>query len=944
MRINKIELKNFRNHRESSYEFEKGINLILGENGSGKTSILDAIGFALFNMKLRSDAVETLTINETSGHVRILFTGNDDTEYVVTRKFPAGTVSLSMDGAKLNITGVNEVYSKINTLIGNTSENPALFENVIVASQNKFTSIFDAKPAERESVFNAVFGTEIYRQLYKGLLKESCDIYDRKLTFAGGELESKLSQLKNSNDLEKIRLAAEKEYSSAQKVSKKNEKKIEDTEKEIRKFEMIKNRKEKLLIELNGITQQIEDKKRTIEAVSADLKIADGAVLIEKELKPEHEKYEKLKTDQDVISKEIADLEKLEKEMNKNRDEIAELETGKATAVGDIKALNQQMENDNSSAELLRSGIEKLKETGILLDKEKSSMEQDLSSLLKRKTEFDDLYKMYKDAEKNGSNKGLLASKAEESVSDEEPFLSAITEYEAESIKLEESKALLDSLNTDIRMKRNVIEGLNDARTELSKQTCPYLKEQCKNIESAGSIDKYFDPRINELEKKITGLKKEAESYNNLAELIKKCSDNKNKKNEQLAAIRKSMQDSMKYRKEESEFKLKTAEYALSISKLFAGTDGKDALCISGDDYEGAAAVMHGAESAFRTRLSAMEDSLKEKREEYKKLENDLKATMLKTQNAEKKKREIERNVEDSISIIKIKNEAGQIYKEKTAPLAGLKKQAAEYSVKLKELEPVDQKYRSAAQTASGRPELQNRHESEIKSVNALIEKHKTTNAEHDAAIYDEKDHKTILTSVSELKLQQKEHNEAMINLKSAYDVALQLEESNKKLEAELEDKKTEIDALKRKKEMADLFRENIKLLGPYISERRTKMIAAAATDNFQRMTGRGERILWENNIEPYIVYIASGSGKRRFNMLSGGEQVAVALSIRSALASEMTDCRFAIFDEPTINLDAEKREALSVSLYDMLKNLEQALVVTHDSTFREMATKVIEL
>ena len=78
--------------------------------------------------------------------------------------------------------------------------------------------------------------------------------------------------------------------------------------------------------------------------------------------------------------------------------------------------------------------------------------------------------------------------------------------------------------------------------------------------------------------------------------------------------------------------------------------------------------------------------------------------------------------------------------------------------------------------------------------------------------------------------------------------------------------------------------------------------------------------------------------------MLSGGEQVAVALSIRSALASEMTDCRFAIFDEPTINLDAEKREALSVSLYDMLKNLEQALVVTHDSTFREMATKVIEL
>jgi exonuclease SbcC len=57
-----------------------------------------------------------------------------------------------------------------------------------------------------------------------------------------------------------------------------------------------------------------------------------------------------------------------------------------------------------------------------------------------------------------------------------------------------------------------------------------------------------------------------------------------------------------------------------------------------------------------------------------------------------------------------------------------------------------------------------------------------------------------------------------------------------------------------------------------------------------------------------------------------------------------MTDCRFAIFDEPTINLDAEKREALSVSLHAILKNLEQALVVTHDSAFKEMASKVIEL
>lgn len=215
---------------------------------------------------------------------------------------------------------------------------------------------------------------------------------------------------------------------------------------------------------------------------------------------------------------------------------------------------------------------------------------------------------------------------------------------------------------------------------------------------------------------------------------------------------------------------------------------------------------------------------------------------------------------------------------------------------------------------------------------------------QQNAVVYSAENHERAVGLYSGLKNELQRVNSRLISLKSAFDIASREMEENKKLEVEIELKSREIDEINRKRDAAITFRENIKILGPYISERRTKMIAAAATVNFQRMTGRGERILWENDEEQYLVSIASSAGKRRYNMLSGGEQVAVALSIRSALASEMTDCRFVIFDEPTINLDAEKREALSLSLYEMLKGLEQALVVTHDATFREMATKVIEL
>jgi predicted ATP-binding protein involved in virulence len=47
MRIDKIQIENFKNFEKLEVEFEKGVNLFVGSNGSGKTSILEAINVAL---------------------------------------------------------------------------------------------------------------------------------------------------------------------------------------------------------------------------------------------------------------------------------------------------------------------------------------------------------------------------------------------------------------------------------------------------------------------------------------------------------------------------------------------------------------------------------------------------------------------------------------------------------------------------------------------------------------------------------------------------------------------------------------------------------------------------------------------------------------------------------------------------------------------------------
>jgi DNA replication and repair protein RecF len=48
MRLTELRLRNFRNHRDSSFEFDDGTNVILGDNGQGKTNVIEGIAYLGF--------------------------------------------------------------------------------------------------------------------------------------------------------------------------------------------------------------------------------------------------------------------------------------------------------------------------------------------------------------------------------------------------------------------------------------------------------------------------------------------------------------------------------------------------------------------------------------------------------------------------------------------------------------------------------------------------------------------------------------------------------------------------------------------------------------------------------------------------------------------------------------------------------------------------------
>lgn len=62
-----------------------------------------------------------------------------------------------------------------------------------------------------------------------------------------------------------------------------------------------------------------------------------------------------------------------------------------------------------------------------------------------------------------------------------------------------------------------------------------------------------------------------------------------------------------------------------------------------------------------------------------------------------------------------------------------------------------------------------------------------------------------------------------------------------------------------------------------------------------------------------YAVYLVGQERKIAFEQLSGGEQVSVAIAIRGTMTEYFTNSKFMILDEPTNNLDTERKTTCRV-------------------------------
>jgi exonuclease SbcC len=141
--------------------------------------------------------------------------------------------------------------------------------------------------------------------------------------------------------------------------------------------------------------------------------------------------------------------------------------------------------------------------------------------------------------------------------------------------------------------------------------------------------------------------------------------------------------------------------------------------------------------------------------------------------------------------------------------------------------------------------------------------------------------------------------------------------------------------------QMLQLFRDTIKEAGPYVMAALLRQISVAANRIFGEIMGdRSAQLAWQDDYE--IVLRCAGQ-ERHFAQLSGGEQMSAALAVRLALLRSLSRLDIAFFDEPTQNMDDERRTNLAEQVR-RVHGFDQLVIISHDDTFEQGLDSVIHL
>ena len=354
---------------------DKNMFVITGNTGAGKTTIFDAINFALYGdasgadreaKYLRSDFADSQTPTE----VELWFSVRSKEYYVkrapeyirpkkrgegFVKSEPSAEIKLSKDKT---ITGVTQVTKEVESILGITKEQ---FKQLVMIPQGEFKRLLNAKSDEKEDIFRKIFGTETFQNI-QGQIKQQ----SRKL-------EGSIKEVQRDR-LNKIRSFEYKEKDEdLYRIINADEPNIELIMKNF--YEFIERDREE--------QKELEEKKEKQSAIIG--KISNEIAIGE------------------TINKKFEALERNKKELDKLNEQVENYKNKEIQVSWAKKALNLKIYEDkyNEKNRIVKSLNSELEIIEKNLKSYKESYEKAEEKLNKEKSREEERNKLIKDIDKN---------------------------------------------------------------------------------------------------------------------------------------------------------------------------------------------------------------------------------------------------------------------------------------------------------------------------------------------------------------------------------------------------------------------------------------------------------------------------------------------------------------------------------------------------------------
>jgi exonuclease SbcC len=490
MRINKLEFYAFGPYPGKVNIDFRPINecqlfLITGPTGCGKTTIFDAISFALFSESSGSDRKTTglrshfCKTNEKT-YVRLEFEINNKI-YTITR-YPQQEIinqrgnltTVSSDATlvlpdNVIVDGVRKVDEEMTKIL---NLNASQFKNIVMLAQGEFRKMLFADSVEREEIFRAIFGTDHLKEFQDILqsmaketsIKKDTICYDiekicSNIQLKEAESHSPFSAIFINGGQDPFLDHLQKEIHDVRSEIKNNELQVKDLKS---KMEALKNEKSEieknncLLDELKAKEQELQSLKNKETSIEANKSLI---ILINKLPLTENLEQNYLNSLDELNELRRSQAED-EKALNLKKEELVDCKQSLENTQNEIIKFKKQCETARIS--FFKDNLKDYFEYDDLLNRQ-NNLYQQLKSLKKAYDDKKDHLKELQD--KLDENIGL-ETKLTETITEKPEVIEKINDNQNQLTQL---KNVLDSASKLGKINQDILKFNDKSATEASK-------------------------------------------------------------------------------------------------------------------------------------------------------------------------------------------------------------------------------------------------------------------------------------------------------------------------------------------------------------------------------------------------------------------------------------------------------------------------------------------